>query len=181
MHYICYVKIADIIPYSIDKNLGQAYNDAVRSCDAEWICLRDADTMWLTHDYGHVLHHYINTYPDTWLFTCPTNRIGNKQQQYNGISEDPNIIKHRNIAYMVKKNKGAQDLHKYISGHMMMFPKWVWEKIPFPETGEILKVDNLWSRAILHAGGKIRLMEGLYIFHYYRLISGVKNTNHLNI
>jgi hypothetical protein len=43
----------------------------------------------------------------------------------------------------------------------------------------ILGVDTKISYAILNHNLKIRLMRGLYIFHYLRLMEGLNSTKHL--
>ena len=76
--------ILDIIPYSLEKNLGKAYNEAMALApDGSHVCFRDGDTCWLTPDYGVHLAEYVRLYPNAVL-TCWTNRINERaEQQYN--------------------------------------------------------------------------------------------------
>ena len=43
----------------------------------------------------------------------------------------------------------------------------------------ILSVDTVISLSVLEAGMKNRLMEGLYVLHYYRLGEGAKRKKEL--
>lgn len=77
--------ILDIIPYSTEKNLGKAYNEAMALVgDNDHVCFRDGDTCWLTPDYGVHLAEYVRLYPNA-ILTCWTNRINEKaEQQFKG-------------------------------------------------------------------------------------------------
>lgn len=175
-------------PYSLEGNLGKAYNDCMSllPSDNDWACLMDGDTMFLTSDYGKHLQDVINAYQNhnVGIFTCLTNRIGNRDQQYAGqLSQDPNIINHRNIATHLRSQKYlvVRELHNIISGHLMLVQKRVWNACKFSEEGGILAIDNKFSRKVLNKGFKIYLMEGFYIFHYYRLIEGRQYKDHLKV
>lgn len=174
-------------PYSIDKDLGKAYNEEMdRTPSPEsWVCFTDGDCQFLTPDYGHQLQEMIDKYPDTGLFTCYTNRVGNLDQCYNNIiNEDPNILNHKRIALQLQRDKRLQvkELTGVISGMLMLIKKSTWDLIHgAPQELGLLSVDNHISQRILNAGMKIRLMEGVYIFHFYRLDTGIENKSHLLI
>lgn len=172
-------------PYSINKDLGRAYNQYVDIVpnDDDWICLVDADSCFLTPDFGHTIQDIIDKYPDTGLFTTYTNRVGNLEQCYqNYISPDPNVLNHRKIAQdLVVKNKDkVKEINKIISGMIMIFKKSTWKEVgKFPEDKGILAIDNRFSKRILLSGKKIRLIESIYLFHFYRMDTGIKNKKHL--
>lgn len=174
-------------PYSIGKDLGKAYNEEMnRTPDPEsWVCFTDGDCQFLTSDYGHQLQEIINKHPDTGMFTCYTNRVGNLQQCYNGIiNQDPNILNHKRIALQLQKEKRTEvkEINNIISGMLMLIKKSTWDLIHgAPEELGLLSIDNHISQRVLNAGMKIRLMEGVYIFHFYRLDTGVENKSHLTI
>ena len=64
-------------PYSIDKNLGKAYNEEMALIpDGDAACFLDGDMMFTIPDYGHVINEYANLYPNAVL-TCWTNRTHN--------------------------------------------------------------------------------------------------------
>lgn len=176
--------VHDIVPFDLDKNLGAAYNREMALIPAgHWACLRDADTMFLTHDYGNILHGYVERYPHAGILTCFTNRIStlSDAQLLNGtLSEVTDIRFHQQLAESQKiKLYEATPINKIISGFLMMIKKETWEKIKFSDTGKCLKVDNVFSRRILEADKSIIRMDGLYVWHSYRLKHGIFNREHL--
>ena len=64
----------------------------------------------------------------------------------------------------------------------MLIKKSVWKQVGgFPENtkkANILGVDNVFSQKILDAGLEILVMEGVYVWHTYRL-GDTNNTSHL--
>src|ERR1035437_1519813 len=98
-----------ISPYSHSRDLGNAYNESVKIIpnSEDWICLIDADCMFLVPDFGHQIQEIIDLYGNTaGLFSCVVNRVGNLKQCYNNtISEDPNILNHRKIALQLSQEK----------------------------------------------------------------------------
>lgn len=177
------MKVHIITPYSTEKNLGKAYNDAVSLLpDGDWACVTDYDTMFLTPDCGKILHDYVNLYPETGIFTCLTNRIHPLAhfQLLNGVvSDNPNIREHVRIANEQKKALyQVKEVKTQISGFLMMFSRETWVKNPFPENGKCLGVDNFFSKSVLDSGKTIQVMQGLYVFHLYRIFD-IKDKSHL--
>lgn len=171
-------------PYSVVKNLGQAYNQAMHEIpDNSWACLCDLDTAFLTPDAGQILWAYTERFPNTGIFTCFTNRLHTLafKQLLNGVcSENTNMKDHIRIAEDQKKNLyQVTEIKHEISGFLMMVKKETWNKIKFPEIGKCLGVDNIFSTRILEAGKNILRMDGLYVWHSYRLANGVLNKDHL--
>lgn len=172
-------------PYSVEKDLGKAYNQYLELLpnDDDWACLIDGDVAFLIPDYGHLIQEVIGLYPDTGLFTCYTNRVGNLEQCYMGrISEDANMLNHRKIALMLSKEQRhkLKELKSIISGHVMIVQKKTWKEVGgFTEDHGILAIDNKFSKKILKAGKTIQLMRGLYALHFYRLDTGRHDKSHL--
>lgn len=170
-------------PYSWEKNIGQAYNQYIRLVpnDDDYICLMDGDIMFLTADFGDHLQNIVNKYPEASLFTCLTNRVGNRGQCYRGdMSENFDVKFHEAIAKDLQARNYflVSPVNRVISGHLLLFKKKVWREVGgFFEKG-ILKVDNDFSRKVLLKRGIIYLMEGVYVFHKYRT-NGKNNKNHL--
>lgn len=172
-------------PYSLDKNLGKAYNDYCELVpnDDDYVCFTDADTMFLTPDYGTQIQRIVEKYQDqkVGIFTCYSNRVGNLEQCYNNnMSEDPNIINHRKIALELQSaySDRVTPLSNIISGQLMLFQKKVWRECRFDEEG-ILAIDNKFSHRVMRNGYQIFRMDGVYIFHYYRLMEGRLSRQHL--
>lgn len=183
--------ILDCIPYSVDKNLGAAYNSTMQLLgDNDHACLRDGDTCWLTPDYGVHLAEYVRLYPNAVL-TCWTNRINEKaEQQYPNLhvidnQEGPvrdctNMVDHIKIAEAIKGQLyNVTPLHGFVSGFCMVVPKTVWqlhkfaEKQPYEDRGphNLLGVDNDFTNRVRAAGVPVLRCDGLYIFHVYRMIT----------
>lgn len=164
-------------PFALDKNLGKAFNDYVRRLTNrpdDWVFFLDGDTQFLDPYWGKHIFDIVCKYPDTGLFTCYTNRVGNLEQCYNlRCNSDPNLLNHFNLAQEIKQKYyyDVKEIKRIISGHMMGFSRKTWQEVGgFTENaGEILKVDNRFSKRILQAGKKILLMKGVYIFHFYRM------------
>lgn len=179
----------DLIPYRADKNLGKAYNQAFQSLPNESaLCLRDYDTLWLTHDYNIHLDEYHKRYPDAVL-TCFTNRVGKLSipQLHRGVVGSNTDIRWHLLQAAAIQVKSGNLLGKYpvteinqdISGMMLVVPRKVWLDHPFPQNKLCLGVDTYWGREIRAKGVKILRMDGLYIWHSYRLLNGVHDKRHL--
>ncbi len=171
------------IPYSIEKNLGKAYNDTMqRIPDGDAACFIDYDVQMLTPDAGKIIHDYANLYPSN-LLTCFTNRVHPlaKMQLLNGqVSDNTDIKHHIELAEKQKENLyQVSEVKNWIAGMLMVLSKEFWLKHPFPENGKCLGVDTTYSRDLRRRGYKILRMDGLYVWHSYRIINGIKNVNHL--
>ena len=178
------MKVHIIKPYALDMNLGKAYNDTISLFpDEDWICVCDYDTMFLTPNCGEILHNYAEMFPDFGVLTCWTNRIHgmSTHQLYGGkINEDDSIRNHIKVAEDVQNDLyTVTDLGTEISGFLMMFSKQTWNKIKFKESGKALGVDNWFAWDLLAAGYKVGRMNGLYVWHTYRLKNGVLDKSHL--
>lgn len=176
-----------VTPYRSDKNLGRAYNEAFTYYTEqghEWICLRDTDTMFLTPDAPGRIEQYINKYPEAGILTCFTNRVTTLSidQLYQGqLSNNDSIRHHTLIAQDLMKRKGLEvtKIEKPISGMLMVVSRRVWERIKFDDTGLALGVDNDFSQRVLDAGLEILRMNSIYVWHTYRLLTGISNKKHL--
>ena len=181
--------ILDITPYSTDKNLGKAYNDAISLLPEDsHACLRDGDTCWLTPDYGVHLAEYVRLFPNA-ILTCWTNRINEKAEQQapldRGDSDMANhITRAENYKPMLYK---VTPLHGFVSGFVMVVPKSVWNQHKFAEKQvyedrgphNLLGVDNDFTNRVRAAGVQVLRMDGLYIWHTYRLLTGDQDKKHL--
>ena len=171
-------------PFDTEKNLGRAYNKAMSTIpDGDWACLMDLDTMFLTPDAGIILNEYVNEYPKTGMFTCFANRIHplSHHQLIGGkISENTNVEYHIELAYEQKlKTPKARVLNTLVSGFLMMISKETWNEIKFDESKKCLGVDNDYCAKLIQAKKSILRMDGLYVFHIYRLKNGINDKSHL--
>ena len=178
--------ILDCIPYSTEKNLGKAYNDTMRLLgDNDHACFRDGDTCWLTPDYGVHLAEYVRLYPNAVL-TCWTNRINERaEQQINigGVRDEVDFTTHLKYANARTKDLyKVTALHGFVSGFCMVVPKSVWnnhkfaEKQVYEDRGphNLLGVDNDFTNRVRAVGVPVLRMDGLYIWHTYRLLTNSK-------
>lgn len=176
-------------PYSLNKKILEAYDHEIMRLpsDDDWVCLRDGDTAFLRHDYGHTIQRYIDQYQDTGIFTCYASRCHYRCQVLNVADmENDSILFHHQRAVECATNLKGQivELDRKIAGHLMVIRKSTWKKVRgnvFKRAAgkNILGVDTQISKAMLSAGFKIRLMRELYILHYLRLAEGFDCTKHL--
>lgn len=164
-------KIWHSTPFAVDKNIGRAYNEFCEAVpDEDWICLRDGDSMFLHPHWGKQLQDTILKHGQEYaLLGCITNRLKSTRQLYgNAFSDDPDILNHKRIADELYSSKydSVQNAGHEIAGLLMLFPKATWKQTPFAEN--TIHFDSLFSQAVLRAGGKVGLMEGVYCFHFYR-------------
>lgn len=193
--------IFDCIPYSTEKNLGKAYNKFMSLLPEDsHACLRDGDSCWLTPDYGMHLAEYVRLYP-TAILTCWTNRINElAEQQYQGVcltppfgSSQPVSMKLRDVNNMADHLRAAEyqlkdlyhvtSLHGFVSGFCMIIPKSVWNIHKFAEQqvyedrgpNNLLGVDNDFTNRVRAAGVPVLRMDGIYLFHIYRMLTNSKD------
>lgn len=173
-----------VTPYRTDKNLGRAYNEAFEGLpDDKWVCLMDYDTMFLTPDAINILHGYVERFPNAGVLTCLTNRIGqrSRHQLLNGVISDNDSISHH-ISLAEKQKEKLYQVEKIdddFSGMLMLIKVSTWKKVKFDEDGLCLGVDTNFGRRVRAAGFEILCMQGLYIWHTYRLKNGIKDKSHL--
>lgn len=161
-------------PFDRNKNIGAHYNQCMNLLnDGDYAVFVDGDTQFLTYHYGQQLYDITEKHPNVGVFTCFTNRVNCRWQILPGVDQDTNdILYHRKIAQNQEdKFKGIiADVtnHSPMSGVFMMISKQHFNKIgKFPEEG-MLGIDNWLHEATRKVGGKVYLMQGLYIYHYYR-------------
>jgi len=171
------------IPYSLDRNLGAEYNRYMNLLpnNDDWMVFQDGDIMFLTPDFGHHIAEVIKKLPDAGIITCKTNRIRQKLQRHN--EDSPDILVHRLIAKdLDKKFRGQyRKINDNISGFFMAIKKKTWLEVgKFSEKdGKLLTVDSAFSKKIIKRGKPIYVMQGLYVFHYYRFAEGWNYIEHL--
>lgn len=129
------------------------------------------------------MDEYTRRFPKAGILTCFASRLHplSKDQLLGNIcSEDDSIRRHIKIAEDRKADlyKVTEITHP-IGGFLMLMRWATWEAFPFNEDKKCLGVDNDFSQKILNAGGKILRMDGLYVWHSYRLIGGHKDKKHL--
>lgn len=158
-------------PFRTDKNIGKYYNDFMsRLGDDDWACFTDGDTMFTNPFFGNVIENA--TMSDYQLFTSLTNRVGTKYQLTGDWNED-RLSEHWKLGSNLK-DYTIQDItnESPLSGVLILVSKKWWNKIGGCKEG-CLGVDNDIHTRTRNAGGKVGLIKGLYMLHYYR--GGNKN------
>ncbi len=173
-----------IQPFSETKNLGKAYNEHIKYFpDNAWICVQDYDTCFLDYRFYAHMREYIRRFSNQGIFTCLTNRTLCKEQRFKGLIHENYDMKYwRSINKQIHDQKiSLKDIGKEISGFCMLFNKQKWSEVGgfMERDGRCLGIDNNFCWAILEKGYKIGLMENVFCFHYYRLVEGIKNKEHL--
>ena len=164
-----------VTPFSFEKNLGKAYNEAMNllPSDDDWAIITDIDILFMDNKAPFHFKKAIELFPETGIFTCPANRTGRGQQKYKGeLSKDANIINHRKIAIKEAEKFRVKDITEPIAGYIMAIRKGVWKSVGGFKEAEILGIDLDFSKKVMAAGYTIKLIESVYIFHYYRLLEG---------
>jgi hypothetical protein len=176
-------------PYSFEKRLFDAWDKYMNLIQdkEDWACMMDGDVAFFRNDFGHHIREYIDKYPGFSLFSCYASRSGTdwmlpKDHQFS--SQD--IIVHKKLAekYFVEQHLGITDLNNRVTGHLMVIQKKTWLNIRdevkrISSDRTLLGVDTIISRQVLATGGKVGLMQGIYVFHYYRHLEGRSNKSHL--
>src|SRR5699024_12831752 len=87
-------------PYK-EGNIGGGYNEFCERVPSgeDWICLTDADAMFLTNDYGSFIEEIVKRNSEYGLIGAVTNRGRGERQGYDGsFSDEGNIRNHRERA-----------------------------------------------------------------------------------
>lgn len=145
-------------------------------------CFVDGDTLFLTPDFGHIIDAYHKAHPDAVL-TCWTNRIHTLASEQNKHLQSTDIIDHLVIPQGVTT---ATPLEGPVSGFLLVVPKKIWNEHKFTEENRyhpgkpnLLGVDNDFTNKVRKAGIQVLRMDGLYVWHTYRLLSNGLDKTHL--
>ena len=140
-------------PFSLDKNIGKAYNEYLSSLNAndeDWIVMQDGDILYLTPDWGKRINDALYLDGDKFgLVGCYTNRLRSKHQLHEkAFSSDLNVRNHYNIA-MSYEGEGIQEIKEYIAGFFMAFQYKTWKKIRFVAVANYneIKINKIFSES----------------------------------
>jgi GT2 family glycosyltransferase len=161
-------------PKTEAQDLGKAYNTFMSILDDnDWACFLDHDAMFTTVNWYHQIEDIINQNPNVGVFTAITNRIGNPHQRYIEKSNDRihDIKLHRAIGKTVQERykTSVKDLtdSQLISGVVLVIKKKTWQEVGGFKCG-FLGVDNDIHQKCKNHGYKVLLMQGVYVYHWYR-------------
>jgi hypothetical protein len=141
-----------------------------------WVCVRDADTMFLTWRQQWQLE-LIAEKTDCGLITCMTNRCYPTYcMPGQTLSHDYDILNHVKIAKQMEQDHWCEvvpcpppydpDHEGIIFGQFMMFPRRVWKDVGGYRG--MVNHDIDFSQKVKKAGYKSGIATGVYIFHAFR-------------
>lgn len=165
------------IPYTpkeLGQNLGWAYNNFMNIIgDDDWACFLDHDATFTTRYWYYQLYDIINKHKNFGLFTAVTNRIGNKPQLVLNVDPNNHDIKyHREIGKSIQEKKydniiELSNVRQPLSGVVIFIHKKTWLTNGGFKDG-FLGVDNDIHIKCINNNIKVGLMEGVYVYHWYR-------------
>jgi GT2 family glycosyltransferase len=165
-------------PKNFDKNIGRVYNQFMELvAEDDWVCYIDHDSMMTTPEWYKMLEEAVETIQQKnlpiGLLTAVTNRIGNNEQiifdKNSPEAQNHDMYFHRKVGQerMKKYGLSARVAMGFISGIVMLTPKRVWEQCGGFKEG-FLGVDNDYDRKVRKCGYDTCIMDGLYVYHWYR-------------
>lgn len=164
-------RIHYLTPGRADKNIGRAYNEACALIPAgDWIAIQDQDSLFWPEFTLKQVEDIISQHGgDFALMGCVTNRLASKYQRpFPEDFDNMDIMHHRGRAEQLHREKygivtGGK---KEIAGLFMLFPKSTWDKVKFVEN--CIFADTLFCQSVVKKVGNIGVMQGVYVYHYYR-------------
>ena len=178
-------KVHHIIPWKTETNkIGVYLNEIFKMIDdGDWVCFLDGDAIHTTTWFGKRIEDTIKENLDFSMFSCLTNRTVPDCQIAPGSNwVDNDISNHRNLGELLwEKNKtDVNDVTNIspVSGYFFLVNKETWKNVSgFNET-KMLGIEWNFCEKVKKNGGKIGVMNGIYVYHWYR--GGDKfNTKHL--
>ena len=168
-------------PYSVQRNLGKAYNEEMALIpDGDRACFIDGECMFLTSNFGTILHEYANNNPMA-ILTCWISRIHPLASGQLFQMQDSSVETAIRAAEAIKDVRTTFPIIGSVSGTLMVIPKRIWNDHNFTEVnayrpGEpnILGVDNHFTNKVRQAGIPVLRMNGMLIYHQYRLLTNSK-------
>ena len=161
-------------PFNSEKNIGRSHNqhcEIVPNAE-DWICITDSDVLFLLPDTKKQIEGIIRKHGSTFqVFGCLTNRIASPHQRIN----HPHAFEHTDISFhkyiaMDRQALSYEDILETdinIAGFLMIFQKKTWDKYRFSDNS--IRFDSEFTDKIKADGGRLGIMQGVYVFHDYRL------------
>jgi GT2 family glycosyltransferase len=170
------VKIHALIPSSLERNLGAAYNEEMaRLPDGDWALMVDHDAiLGLTRDWHQMVDEAIRFMPDAGAFVAVTNRIDAVWQRAEEADPDNHdVLYHTQLALARRDRRTLLDITgtKGFGGVTFALSKAAWRAAGGFADG-LLCVDHSIFFRLRAAGYRIWLMENLYVYHRRRAAIG---------
>jgi GT2 family glycosyltransferase len=161
--------ILAMTPFASDRNLGSAYNDAMRLLPADgWAVMLDHDAALTTRDWYRQVAEAIAFLPDAGAFVACTNRIAAPWQQV-GDRNNHDMVHNRAFGSERMKVRTLLDVTdtQGFGGVAFAISRATWERVGGFVDG-MLCVDHHMHFAIRRAGLRVYLLEGWYVYHWRR-------------
>jgi hypothetical protein len=198
-------KIYYRIAWSSEKDLVSAYNSEMELIpnDDDYCAFVDRDAMFCHPLFGKCVEQVIETYPECSCFTGVTAKekvhaLNNFQHSHipspmhlritNFMDLNDDIFLHSKHAIDVWNDMGTSivDISNpdqcHFAGFLIVIKKSLWRKIggfkAWNESSKILGVDSRLHQDIYEHGEKLYVMNGIYLYHYYRG-NNPKDVSHL--
>jgi hypothetical protein len=166
------VKIYYSNPFSVEKNIGGAINQFIKSLNAsdnDWIVIQDGDMLYLTDDWGKRIHDALQKDGENFgLVGCYTNRLRGRHQLHNNEFSFNTDIKHHYEIAKSYEGEGIQEIKQGVAGVFMAFQYKTWKAVKGFEENSIV-FDSLFNVRVRDLGLKVGLIRSLYVFHLYRI------------
>ena len=170
------------IPYTpkeLGTNLGYAYNKFMEMLpdDDDWGCFLDHDAMFTTSNWYNQIADIIRNNPDVGVFGARTNRIASQHHLVGNIDVNNHDIKyHRRIGKYIQTKWYSDVLlldsektkEAGLSGVVILIQKRIWSKLGGFKTKGFLGVDNDIRYRADEKNVKVGIMNGVYVYHWYR-------------
>lgn len=162
-------------PKDKKANLGWCYNNFMEKIDDnDWAVFLDHDATFTTKKWFSQIEDAIENYPEFGAFTCMMNRVGNPVHIPKNIDRNNhNINYHREKGeeFYLNNNTIVDFNHEnyslLLSGVLIIVSKETWKKIGGFKEG-FLGVDNCFHIDCLYNKIRVGMMNGLYLYHFYR-------------
>lgn len=154
-------------------DIGGGINDFISLLPGDaWVCIRDADTMFLTPNAQRQISEIASSRPKFDIIGCLTNRLRSTSQTYNRseMFSCPDIGTHQRVAAELERDNwgviSPLPNGEVVAGMFMLFRVSLWKQIKFQR--ETIYFDKRFSETVLVNGGKLGVAQGIYLFHMYR-------------
>jgi len=174
--------ISKFQPFSLTKDIGEEYNAHCEGAK-DWILILDYDVLILDYRAYFLMEKAIYNEPDC-IFSCYASRIGYQWQRiWETWSENDSFLHHQKIAkeQADKYPNGETRPIQTAAGFFLLFHKSYWERNRF-QPKMIDSSGRMFDRVFCDEAmkkNKVRLIQGIYVWHTYRLGRKPNDTSHL--
>lgn len=169
--------ILPMAPFSLERNLGRAYNEAMALLPSptDWAVFVDHDCLFgLTREWLPVIAEAVAFKPDAGAFVAVTNRIDAAWQRAEEADrENHDIGYHTALALERLKRRTLLDVTetKGFGGVCFAVSKAAWQDAGGFADG-LLCVDHSLHFGLQRAGRRVYVLENLYVYHRRRAFIG---------